>query len=99
MGQNKLKKDKITKSVTVSKNGTTINDYDNIKLLLHDYFDLDNDSELLISEYNNNYMLHSVQFGLTKLAILVAAFKRSKYTFIISYDSIKDLYVAVIYKK
>ena len=33
MGQNKLKKDKITKNVTVSKNGTIIDDYETIKLL------------------------------------------------------------------
>ena len=99
MGQNKLKKDKITKSVTVSKNGTIINDYVNIKLLLYVYCDLYNDSELLISEYKECCMLHAYQFGFSKLSILVDAFKRSKYTFIISYDSIKDLYVAEIYKK
>ena len=99
MGQNKLKKDKITKNVTVSKNGKITNDYDSIKSLLSVYFDLYNDEVLLMSKRSKCYMLKSFQFGFTRLSILVNAFNRSKYTFFISYDSVEHLYVAVIYKK
>lgn len=97
MGQNKLKKDKITKSVAVSKNGTITDNYENIKLLLNDYFDLYVDSDLLLSENNKYYMLYEYQFGITKLSILVDAFKRSKYSFFITYDVVKSLYVANIF--
>lgn len=99
MGQLNKKKDINTKKDIMSKNGTNNEDYYLIKKLLKNYFEFTGEDTLLISDSTNCYLLQCVQFGLTRLSMLVKAFERSKFTFIIIYDSSLHMYNANIYVK